>query len=199
MTANSETDGSFDAIVRRRLRQIRTDLGLTLHDVAERAHLDISTLSRLESGKRRLALDHIPALAAALGVTTDQILENTTDPDPRIRSQPQRLNDGLTKWDLTHRGSGTTRAYKLRVSARRTTPPSTLAVHAGNDWMYVLNGSLRLILGSQDLTIAPGEAVEFDTWTPHWFGAINGPVELLIILGPHGRQHHLHSQEPSLV
>ena len=47
--------------VRRRLRELRSRRGLTLQQVAERANIDVSTLSRLESGKRRLALDHIPA------------------------------------------------------------------------------------------------------------------------------------------
>ena len=52
-----------DARVRRRLKELRAEQGLTLQQVAERANLDISTLSRLESGKRRLALDHLPGLA----------------------------------------------------------------------------------------------------------------------------------------
>ncbi len=69
MTANE----AVDARVRRRLRELRTEQGLTLAQVAERAHIDVSTLSRLESGKRRLALDHLPALASALGVSADSL------------------------------------------------------------------------------------------------------------------------------
>jgi quercetin dioxygenase-like cupin family protein len=66
-------------------------------------------------------------------------------------------------------------------------------VHEGNDWLYVLHGRLRLLLGDQDLTIEPGDAVEFTTWTPHWFGALDGPVELLLIVGPQGERLHLHA------
>jgi transcriptional regulator with XRE-family HTH domain len=62
---------SVDETVRKRLRELRNQLGLTLQDVAARASIDVSTLSRLESGKRRLALDHLPRLAAALAVSTD--------------------------------------------------------------------------------------------------------------------------------
>jgi hypothetical protein len=50
---------------------------------------------------------------------------------------------------------------------------------------------LRLILGEQDLVIEPGEAVEFTTWTPHWFGAVDQPVEAILIVGPHGERAHL--------
>jgi len=58
--------------------------------------------------------------------------------------------------------------------------------------MYVLGGRMRLLLGDEDLTIDPGVAVEFSTWTPRWFGAIDGPVELIAILGTHGESVHLH-------
>ena len=51
---------SIDLQVRRRLRELRMQRGMTLQEVGERAGIDVSTLSRLESGKRRLALDHLP-------------------------------------------------------------------------------------------------------------------------------------------
>jgi transcriptional regulator with XRE-family HTH domain len=185
-------DESIDARVRRRLRELRTEQNLTLQQVSERAHIDISMLSRLESGKRRLALDHIPGLAAALGVSADDLLGGTPPPDPRVRSKPT-THAGLTMWPLTNRGtSGGAHAFKVRISPRRRKPPETLRVHDGHDWMYVLDGRMRLLLGDQDLAIEPGEAVEFSTWTPHWFGAIDGPVELIALFGPHGEHTHLH-------
>jgi quercetin dioxygenase-like cupin family protein len=100
----------------------------------------------------------------------------------------------MTMWPLTHRGpAGGLQAYKINVSPERRTPPDVLPVHEGHDWLYVLDGRLRLMLGEEDLTIEPGEAVEFTTWTPHWFGALDGPVELIAILGPHGERLHLHA------
>ena len=188
----TDADDSIDARVRRRLRQLRTEQGLTLQQVSERAFIDVSTLSRLEAGKRRLALDHIPALAAALGVSADDLLGDRAGPDPRVQSTPH-VRDGLTMWPLTTRGpAGGLHAFKIRISPRRNKPPSTLPVHEGHDWIYVLDGRMRLILGDQDLIIGPGEAVEFSTWTPHWFGSVDGPVELIALLGAHGERVHLH-------
>jgi transcriptional regulator with XRE-family HTH domain len=178
--------------VRRRLRELRVERGLTLEAVASRASIDVSTLSRLESGKRRLALDHLPALAAALGVIADDLLSPPQRPDPRVRRPPQHF-EGLTMWPLTRHGAvGGLQAFKLRIDAERTVPPDPLPVHEGHDWMYVLSGRMRLLLGEDDLVIEPGEAVEFSTWTPHWFGAIDGPVEALAIFGPQGERVHLH-------
>ena len=177
------------------MRELRSERGLTLQQVADGANIDVSTLSRLESGKRRLALDHIPALAAALGVSADELLGAPPRQDPRVRGAARRIR-GLTLWPLTHRGAAAgLQAYKVHISAKRRTPPgvASLPVHEGHDWMYVLDGRLRLILGEDDLVIEPGEAVEFSTWTPHWFGAVDGPVELIAILGPHGERLHLYA------
>jgi transcriptional regulator with XRE-family HTH domain len=192
MTAKAAEE-PVDARVRRRLRELRTEQGLTLQQVAERAGIDISTLSRLEAGKRRLALDHLPALAAALGVSADELLGAPPPQDPRVRERPQ-THDGMTVWPLTRRAAAASpRAYKVTISAQRRTPPDVLPVHEGLDWLYVLSGPLRLLLGNEDFTIEPGEAVEFATSTPHWFGAVDGAVELIMIVGPQGERLHLHA------
>ena len=190
MQANAE-ESSVDLRVRRRLRELRTQRGLTLEDVATRARIDVSTLSRLESGKRRLALDHLPRLAEALGVSTDELLHSPEQPDPRVRGDAH-TNDGITYWPLTRRGpAGGLHAFKIRVSVRRRRP-AELPVHEGQEWMYVLSGQLRLVLGDDDFLIGPGEAVEFSTWTPHWFCAVGEPAEAIMIFGARGERVHLH-------
>jgi transcriptional regulator with XRE-family HTH domain len=184
---------SVDTRVRRRLREVRLQRGMTLEDVANRSSIDISTLSRLESGKRRLALDHLPRLASALSVSTDELLRGPEVDDPRVRGNSHTRNQ-ITFWPLTGRGpAGGLHAYKIRISARRRTPPKELPVHEGHDWMYVLSGRMRLVLGDRDFTIEPGEAVEFSTWTPHWFGAVDGPVEAITLFGLQGERVHLHT------
>src|SRR5918998_5689593 len=118
-----EANDSVDERVRRRLRELRSERGLTLAQVAERAHLDVSTVSRLESGRRRLALDHLPALAAALGVRTDDLIGPRSPLDPRVRGEPVK-RDALTMWPLTRHGAGGgLQAFKVVISARRRKPP----------------------------------------------------------------------------
>ena len=190
ISANQTPPEPVDVRVRRRLRELRTDQGLTLAEVAARAAIDVSTLSRLESGKRRLALDHVPALAAALGVSADDLLGSPAVGDPRVRGRPQR-HDGLTVWPLTRRATAGLHAHKVLISPARRTPPAPLPVHEGHDWIYVLEGRMRLLLGDAELVIDPGEAVEFSTWTPHWFGVVREAVEMILIVGPEGAHAHL--------
>lgn len=192
MAEEAERD-DVEARVRRRLRELRTERGLTLEAVASRAAIDVSTLSRLESGKRRLSLDHLPSLARALDVTTDDLLASPERQDPRVRSHARTVDD-LTFWPLTRKGPASgLHAYKIRIAARRKEPPAELPVHEGHFWMYVLSGKLRLRLDQENLIIEPGEAVEFSTWTPHWFGAADGPVELIALMGRQGERIYLHS------
>ncbi|OLO98902.1 XRE family transcriptional regulator [Mycolicibacterium porcinum] len=193
MEAKVAQSDDIDTLVRSRLRELRAQRGLTLEDVARRAQIDVSTLSRLESGKRRLALDHLPRLAAALSVTTDELLRPPQAEDPRVTGS-SHTHHNITYWPLTRQGPAAgLHAYKIRISAKRRKPPTEFPVHEGRDWMYVLSGQLRLILGEQDFVVNPGEAVEFSTWTPHWFGVVDGPVEAITIFGPHGEQLHLHA------
>lgn len=185
------TDEPIDTRVRRRLRELRAERGLTLAQVAERANIDMSTLSRLESGKRRLALDHVPALAGALGVSSDDLLGAAPVPDPRVKGRVRRLKD-MSMLPLTrHAPAGGMQAYKIVIARTKTTPPDELPSHEGHEWLYVLTGTLRLVLGDREFLLAPGEAAEFSTWTPHWFGAVDGPVELIAIFGPQGQRVHL--------
>jgi transcriptional regulator with XRE-family HTH domain len=146
MQAKIPSDDNVDVRVRQRLRQLRMQRGLTLEDVANRSSIDVSTLSRLESGKRRLALDHLPRLATALSVSTDELLRAPEAGDPRVRGGSHTHHD-VTYWPLTRHGpAGGLRAYKIRVNPRRRTPPAELPVHEGQDWIYVLSGRMRLIL-----------------------------------------------------
>ena len=133
--------------VRLRLRELRTERGLTLGEVAAAANLDTSTLSRLESGKRRLSLDHVPALAAALDVSTDELLGSPAPIDPRVRGRAQKRH-GLTMWPLSHRATPNGLfVFRIQISAKRNKPPDPLPVQVGSDWLYVVSGRLRLILG----------------------------------------------------
>ena len=59
--------------------------------------------------------------------------------------------------------------------------------------LYVLSGQMRLVMGDQNLVLGIGEAAEFDTQVPHWFGSTgDGPAEVLSIFGRPGERMHTH-------
>jgi transcriptional regulator with XRE-family HTH domain len=176
-----------DELVRARLRALRLERGLSQEEVAERAGMAASTLSRLESGSRRLALDHLTPLAGALGVEVGDLLAPATR-DPRVRER-SRTVDGIVIRQLSRHAPGGLVVAHMAFPAGHTTPdPRT---HEGHEWLYVISGRLRLVLGDDDLVLVAGEAAEFSTWTPHWMGAVDGPAQALAIFGPQGERVHL--------
>lgn len=151
--------------------------------------MDASPLSRLESGARRLTLDHLPTLARALGVRVNDLLGAPPTEDPRVRSAP-RTRDGMTFWALNQHPDGSGQhAFKIRLDRDRREPCTR--THEGREWLYVLSGRLRLVLGEKEFVLERGEAAEFSTWAPHWMGALDGPAEVIAIFGPHGEGVHL--------
>ena len=181
------------ATVGPRLRALRQRRDITLAALSRLTGISVSTLSRLESGDRRPTLELLLPLAKAHGVTLDELAGAPPTGDPRIHLRPVTRH-GMTMLPLTRRPGGI-QAYKLIIPAgsRRTEPDPK--VHEGYEWLYVLNGRLRLVLGDQDLVLAPGEAAEFDTRVPHWFGSAGGePVEFLSLFGRQGERAHLRAR-----
>lgn len=174
-----------------RLKYLRLRRDVTLADLARDTGISVSTLSRLESGLRRPTLEQLLPLARFYRVTLDQLVDAPPTGDPRITLQPIPCADGSIIVPLTRRPGGI-QAYKFVLPRGRDDADPDLRSHPGYDWAYVLNGTLRLVLGEQDLRLEPGEAVEFDTRTPHWFGATSaGSVEFLSLMGKHGERAHV--------
>lgn len=174
-----------------RLRALRRQRGTTLTELSTETGISVSTLSRLESGTRRPTLELLLPLARAHGVTLDDLVGAPPTGDPRIHLRPVTRH-GMTVLPLTRRVGGI-QAFKLIIpTGRREPEPKT---HDGYEWLYVLNGRLRLLLGEHDLVLTPGEAAEFDTRVPHWFGvAEDQPVEILSLFGQQGERAHLRAR-----
>ena len=189
---SEEIDGVL-AAVGPRLRALRRQRGSTLAEVAARTGISESTLSRLESGGRRANLELLLPLARVYDVPLDDLVGAPRTGDPRIHLRPIRRH-GMTFIPLSRRPGGV-QAYKMLIPSRGEPAEPTPQTHSGYEWLYVLNGQLRLVLGDRDLIVPPGEAAEFDTTQPHWLGSADGrAVELLILFGMQGERVHVQSR-----
>ncbi|MDO5065540.1 MAG: XRE family transcriptional regulator [Actinomyces bowdenii] len=175
-------DTSASAIGRR-LRAARCSYGLTLEAVSAETGISASTLSRLESGRRRACLDLITPLARLYGLSLDELVDG--GPPHRAPRPIHRRESVVLPLTLAAEGQ---RSSKMLLPASRCVP--RLRTHQGSEWLCVLSGRLRLVVGDDDLLLHSGESAEFDTSTPHWFGTVGeGPVEILSMPGRRG--HHL--------
>jgi transcriptional regulator with XRE-family HTH domain len=174
-----------------RLRAVRHKRGATLAQLSVTTGVSISTLSRLEAGRRRPTLELLLPLARALQVPLEELIGVPATGDPRVHAEAVQ-HHGRTLFPLT-RHPGGMQAYKLVIPPGE--PDGELQSHEGYEWMYVLAGRLRLRLGELDLVMKSGEVAEFDTHTPHWFGSTGPrPVELLVLFGPQGERLHIRAR-----
>ncbi len=132
-----------------RLRRVREQRGVTLTEVARLTGISKSTLSRLENGQRRPSLELLLPLAQTYRVPIDDLVGAPEVGDPRIRLKPRRVN-GRTVLPLTHPGG--IQAWKIVIPRGQSEPkPRT---HDGFEWLYVLSGQMRLVMGDQDIVLA---------------------------------------------
>lgn len=183
-SAAAAVDGAV-AEVPARLRMVRTRRGMTLMEVAEQTGISKSTLSRLETGQRRPTLELLLALSLTYRVPLDDLVGAPEVGDPRIRLRPGQVK-GRTVIPLS-REPGSMQAWKIVVPTSKVDPEPR--AHAGHEWIYVLSGRVRLVLGEHDSVLEPGDVVEFDTQVPHWFGSTGAAAaEILSIFGRPGER-----------
>ena len=186
------TDDVLDA-VGPRLRALRQEHELTLAELSAATGISVSTLSRLESGQRRPTLELLLPLARVHQVPLDELVGAPSAADPRLHPKPIERT-GMTMWPLTRRPGGV-QAYRALIHPLGRSADREQKSHEGYEWMYVLSGRLRLLLGEHDLVLLPGEVVEFDTHVPHWFGNTGDvPAEVLVLFGPQGERMHVRAR-----
>jgi transcriptional regulator with XRE-family HTH domain len=196
LTAGVTTSPAIDAVLAEvgpRLRRVRTQREVTLTELAAATGISKSTLSRLESGQRKPSLELLLPIAQAHRIPLDELVGAPEVGDPRIRLQPEKRG-GRIVVPLT-RQPRAAHAWKVVIPPERGKPQ--LRTHEGYEWLYVLAGELRLILGDHDITMKAGEAAEFDTQVPHWFGAAGDrAVEVLSLLSREGERIHVRVATP---
>jgi transcriptional regulator with XRE-family HTH domain len=186
---------AIDTVIRQRVRGLRLARGWSLDTLAARCHLSPSTLSRIETGHRRIALDQLVLIARALDTTIDQLAEPADDEDVVIRPQPGHTR-GRTTWLLsTERTLHGVTVAKIRITPGGSAGAEQLRVHPGREWFTVLTGTVRVQLGERTMLVHAGDAAEFSTMVPHAIDAHDGPVEIVSIFDHDGERAHLHAPD----
>ncbi|MFB4193622.1 helix-turn-helix domain-containing protein [Streptomyces carpaticus] len=182
----TQEDGQLDGLVRKRIRALRLAQGWSLEELAARAHLSQSSLSRIENGRRRLALDQLVTLARALDTTLDQLVENAAD-DVVISPTVDGAH-GLLRWPV--KGDPGMSVMRQRLTDPPPDNPARMRAHPGREWLVVLSGTAQLMLGNRRFRVETNQAAEFPTMMPHAIGAEGGPCEILGIFDRDARRGH---------
>ncbi|MFF9688749.1 helix-turn-helix domain-containing protein [Streptomyces sp. NPDC014623] len=160
-----------------RLRDLRRGRGLTLEAAAGRAGLSPAHLSRLETGRRQPSLPMLLGLARVYGTTVSELLgELPPERDAIVRGGPPEgpSRGAETGGWLYRQAGGPGRAMQaLRVQVPYGAEGDLVRVHPGEEWLYVLDGRLRIVLGETVHDLDPGDSAHFDSLTPHRIAALD--------------------------
>ncbi|MFD9319499.1 helix-turn-helix domain-containing protein [Streptomyces sp. NPDC060053] len=182
----TQEPGELESLVRQRIRALRLAQGWSLEELAARAKISQSTLSRIENGRRRLALDQLVTLARALETSLDQLVE--TDTDDVVTNPMIDAAHGQLRWPVKAEPGVT--VVRQRMTDPPPDNPSRMRAHPGREWLVVLSGTAILLLGDRRFRIETNQAAEFPTMLPHAIGAEGGPCELLGIFDRDARRGH---------
>jgi len=181
-----QDDGELDSLVRKRIRALRVAQGWSLEELAQRARLSQSTLSRIENGQRRLALDSLATLARALDTTIDQLVETASD--DVITSPVIDAAHGRMQWGI--RADPGMTVVRQRMTGPPPDNPARMRAHPGHEWLVVLSGTATLMLGHRRFRVETNQAAEFPTMLPHAIGTETGPCEILCLFDRDARRGH---------
>ena len=182
----TQETGELDSLVRKRIRALRVAQGWSLEELATRARVSQSTLSRIENGQRRLALDQLVTLARALDTSLDQLVETATEDvvvNPTIDS-----SHGAMRWPIKAQPGMS--VVRQRMTSPAPDNPARLRAHPGREWLVVISGTATLLLGNRRFRVETNQAAEFPTMLPHAIGAEGGPCEVIGIFDRDARRGH---------
>lgn len=160
--------GSIEHRLALRLLELRCERGWTLTALSTRTGISAPHLSRLEKGERQPSVGALLQLARAYGMSLSQLVEEDREaPYHLIRAQAGAVHEGAdgTYTVLSGPYTGLTVVEVLVAE-----PKSHSITHDGQEWLQVIEGSISLTLGSEDLDLDAGDAIQFDASTPHSLG-----------------------------
>lgn len=180
-----QEEDALDSLVRKRIRALRVAQGLSLEELSTRAHLSQSSLSRIENGRRRLALDQLVTLARALDTTLDQLVENAAD---EVVIRPMIHGTHGLSWPM--KGDPAMSVLRRRLTEPPPGTPPKMRAHPGREWLVVLSGTAILLLGDRRFRVETNQAAEFPTMMPHAIAAEGRPCEIMFIFDRDARRGH---------
>ena len=175
-----------------RLRAIRLRRGVGLRELARRLDVSPSSISKIETGKNQPSVRTLYAFASELQVTIDEVLafEQAATPESSSEKRPSQPQTGVADCAFALQRADRTQAIRLESGVQwkrlmrwsdedlefieTTYEPGdassrgdNLVRHNGHEFVHVLNGELRVVVGVDDFVLRRGDSLAFPSSTPH--------------------------------
>ncbi|WP_419551809.1 helix-turn-helix domain-containing protein [Candidatus Poriferisodalis sp.] len=173
----SESDSVDIALLGQRIRLVRTDLGMTLADVARETGLSTGFLSQVENGLTNVSLGALYRIAGALKITAPELLAQGAEPIVSVVRRDEGVWRSADEADPPQLARMLTSTPRRRMEIREcVVPPGFRSdpawTHAGDEILYVLEGTVSVELEGHGVeTLEAGDTMVFVANVPHrWIG-----------------------------
>lgn len=180
-------------LIAQRIRELRDISGLETAQVAEKTGIDLDEYEAYETGTRDFSFSHLFNIAEALGVDISDLL---TGESPKLHGYIlTRAGQGLAfnrrqQYQYRHL------AYNFRdklsepfiVTVGQDEPGAVKQAHSheGQEFDYVLEGTLKIVLGGNELYLKAGDSVYYDSSLPHVMYAMEGDCRFIAVVVKEG-------------
>lgn len=181
--------GSLAVAIGARVRRVRKAAGLTLVQVADLSGLSQPYLSQAENGRAMMSVLSLHRIASAIGTTAHELLE---EPAGDVPTSIVRSGEGRTYQlgeDAVLRFCAPShRAMDLNeVTAAPGASAEAATSHAGEEGLYMLDGSIRFEIGGEMHELTSGDSVYYAAPKPHrWFNDSGAVARFLFMSTPPG-------------
>jgi transcriptional regulator with XRE-family HTH domain len=166
-----------EASLGKRLRNMRHERGMSLHDLAAASGLSVGMISQIERGGNSPSYRSLRMLSSALGVPIEQLFTQAEPLDdaslgivvhPRNRRVLQFEKRGITTEYIDPDTSGIMQMMLVTISPGGSSGKDNDR-HVGEEGGLVLAGAFELFLGSRQLLLNEGDSFRFSAEEPHRF------------------------------
>ena len=170
------------------IRAARRAEGLTLTQLAEKTGLSQSFLSQAENGNVMPSVINLHRVGQALGTTAHELLESSTRSAPRVvragQARTYELGEGAI---LRFCAEGTRLMHCNEVTAGPHSAAEAPTTHAGEEFVYVISGQVRITIGDDEVALDTGDTVYYPSTRPHqWFNDSDEETKFLFVGSPPG-------------
>ena len=175
--------------VGRRLRELRSDRGLSIRALAEKSGLNVNTISLIENGKTSPSVSTLQQIATALELPINVFFQSETPPLRIVyQKAADRSEATIDHGKLADLGAGFNYpGLELFVVDLQPGANSgkTHIVHTGLEFVYCLEGSTGYEVNGQMFVLERGDSLLFEAYLPHrWRNAGETPSRFLLFTCP---------------
>lgn len=181
--------------VTKKIKTLCSDKNISVEELAERSGLTLEQINLISSSDKIPSLSSLIKISRALGVRLGTFLDDSENLGPAINrstdnqqaatftSQLSTDNSHMDFYSLAARKAGRAMEPFLIDIIPGTNGEKVASSHEGEEFIYVMNGSIRVRYGNESHILNKGDSIYYDSIVDHLItAATDEPAQILAVV-----------------